>query len=323
MTLKDQKKNRYQNRKEYSKDFIENLANKNDFSLVGFVNPFNGKKYSTFANLKRSMAMVMGEKSMHYYSFLINKPTCDICKCYMDYDEYCVRPIRCNSCSYSEDGKMRKIWSKESRATTNKKISKKAKARAKTEEGILFYKKLGDHNSKNLKLHFQTPEGKEQIRNTAVKQSKTLKEKIKNGEFTPNITNSWAKWDAKIILSNGKTKKFRSSWEACFWFSNQHLQYEKMRIPYEIDGESKTYIADFFDAEKNIVYELKPKSHWMSQNIKLQGAIDFCIKNGIDFIWINEYNIMEYIDCSLFKNHNVEQLNMMMKGVIINEKAKD
>lgn len=323
MTLKDQKKNRYKDRKEYSKDFIETLANKTIFSESGFINPFNGKKYSTFANLKRSMSMVMGKKSMHYYSFLINKPMCDVCKCYMNYDEYCKRSIRCISCSYSKDGKMTKVWTEESRAATNEKISKKAKDRAKTEEGILFYKRLGGHNSKNLKLYFQTPEGKEQIENSAKKQSKTLKEKIKKGEFTPNITNSWTKWDAKIILPNGETKKFRSSWEACFWFSNKHLQYEKIRIPYEVDGENKIYIADFFDEENNIVYELKPKSHWMKQNKKLQGAINYCVTNDIDFIWINEYNIMEYIDCSLFEGDNAKQLNMMMKGVITNEKVED
>lgn len=47
-------------------------------------------------------------------------------------------------------------------------------------------------------------------------------------------------------------------------------------------------------------------------------------KYSKDFIeTLVKYNMIEYIDCSLFKGDNAKQLNMMMKGVIINEKTED
>ena len=45
--------------------------------------------------------------------------------------------------------------------------------------------------------------------------SNALKEKIKNGNFTPCITNSWS--NSKCLY---KDKKFRSTWELMFYFYN-------------------------------------------------------------------------------------------------------
>jgi len=43
--------------------------------------------------------------------------------------------------------------------------------------------------------------------------------------------------------------------------------------------------------------------------------ISYCIKNDIKFIWINEYNIMNYIDESKFKGKNKKQLNKLKQGI--------
>jgi hypothetical protein len=137
-----------------------------------------------------------------------------------------------------------------------------------------------------------------------------MREKIKNGEFTPNITNSWTHWDAKIKI-DGKIKKFRSSWEACFYICNSNLKYEMLRIPY---GD-KIYIADFYDEKNRILYELKPRASYNTQIKKITEIIEYCKENGIIFKWINENNILKYIDSSKINGYNRKQYNKMMRGL--------
>jgi len=185
-----------------------------------------------------------------------------------------------------------------------------------SEIGKNFYEWIGKHNSKKMKEFNKTKKGKENIKNRAKKQSKIMKNKIKNGEFTPNITNSWTHWDANLLINN-EIKKFRSSWEASFYMSNQNLLYETIRIPYlNIDNEEKTYIGDFYDDNKKILYEIKPKSVYKKQANKISNAINWCIKNGIKFVWINEDNILEYINKQDFNKYNIKQYNKMLVGVI-------
>jgi hypothetical protein len=321
---KDQAKNRFKNRKQYSKEHLEALSVGYCASENGFVNPFNNKKYKNIGSLKISLAMEMTKESLHYYIFLITKPKCDVCKNEIaDYVDYCKRSFRCQPCTYNSNGKIKKIWGEEARNSANEKISKKKKEYARTSAGKENYKKVGKRNSEFLKDHFQTSEGKKQIENSAIKQSATMKEKIRNGEFTPNITNTWTNWDAIIYLDNGEVKKFRSSWEAAFWYSNQHLKFEYMRIPYELEGKKHVYIADFFDEETNTVYEIKPKGQWLNQNNKMQKAITYCLENNIDFVWVNEYNIMDYVKPNLFFGDNRKQLEKMMEGVIKHEKIEN
>lgn len=105
------------------------------------------------------------------------------------------------------------------------------------------------------------------------KTSERMKDKIANGEFTPVVTNSWAR--SRTIVGN---LKFRSSWEAAFWICNQSYEYEKVRIPYTFQGNRRNYIVDFFDPETNTLYEIKPDSNREHLDVlaKEQAAIDFC-----------------------------------------------
>lgn len=116
-----------------------------------------------------------------------------------------------------------------------------------------------------------------------LKSSKSLKEKILTGDFTPNVTNSWAK--SRMTVGD---MKFRSSWEAAFWMCNQNFLYEKIRIPYVIEGIRRTYIVDFFDVESGVLYEIKPDSNAENVDvlIKKQFAIDFCRANGYRYVTI-------------------------------------
>lgn len=144
-------------------------------------------------------------------------------------------------------------------------------------------------------------------------QSETMKRKIADGSFTPNITNSWTNWEAIIEIEDGTIKKFRSSWEACFWFCNQHLQFENIRVP----CNNRCYIIDFYDDVQNIIYELKPKSRYNIEIDKMTALINYCAENSITFKWINEHNILEYIrEKDFSKNESAKkQYDKLLKGV--------
>lgn len=208
---------------------------------------------------------------------------------------------------------------------TPERIQKAKEGRAlwlQTDAGQEFQKRIGRLNSENMKRFNQTRRGRELIKEKAEKMSISMKEKIALGLFTPRITNTRTHWDAKIILENGEIKKFRSSWEAAFWATNQQFEFEILRIPWvDQEGKFHTYIPDFFDRSNNTIYEIKPRSRYETENIKMQCAIKYCIENKIKFIWINEKNILNYIDANskIFLNEeNLKQLNKVINAVTKN-----
>lgn len=180
----------------------------------------------------------------------------------------------------------------------------------KSSAGKKFYKRLGKENSSRMKKYCSTEIGKAQIKSNAVHQSVVMKKLILDGKFTPNITNTWTHWDAKIVLNN-KTIKFRSSWEACFWLCNQNLKYETIRIPHK----KTVIITDFVDETDRIIYEIKPKCRYRVEKEKINAIIEWCLKNEFKFIWINEHNILDYIDQTKFHKTNIIQLNKLLKGI--------
>lgn len=122
------------------------------------------------------------------------------------------------------------------------------------------------------------------------KQSQTMKDKIARGEFTPPITNSWTHFDAFIILEDGTRKKFRSSWEAIYWYVNQHLEYETHRVEYEFNDKVHNYIVDFYDRQNKCLIEIKPKSRLKIEleNVKLSAAENWAKCNDHTFIIIDD-----------------------------------
>ena len=126
----------------------------------------------------------------------------------------------------------------------------------------------GDKNS----CHKMTEETFNSMRN---KNSIIMKEKIKNGTFTPNITNSWSRSKISLLINN-KEVNYRSSWEAFFHLCNTDLEYEKLRIEYEHGGNKHNYIVDFVDNINKIVYEIKPDR---CRTIKLVVVKELVLKN--------------------------------------------
>jgi len=122
-----------------------------------------------------------------------------------------------------------------------------------------------------------------------IKISNKMKKLIQDGKFTPCITNSWTHWESYLILNNIKIK-YRSDWEACFHLLNENLLYEKIRIPYYIDGVFHNYIVDFYDDKNKILYEIKPSklADTKINIIKFNYCKKWCSENQVDFRIISE-----------------------------------
>jgi len=203
-----------------------------------------------------------------------------------------------------------RVWQRGKRSPDiGKKISESKLKFFQTDYGKDIAKSVGQQNSEKLKTYYQTDAGIETKKRVGIKNSKILKQKILNNEFTPKITNSFTHWDAVIEIDN-EIKKFRSSWEACLWFSNQHWQYETIRIPYiDSNNESKTYIVDFYDPINRILIEVKPLSNIKDNHYKTSAAKQYCLENDIKFLIISEDTIRDYINETIFDGQNKLQLN--------------
>ena len=234
--------------------------------------------------------------------------------------------IVCNFCStefeggnkrrkYCELCSEHKVWLRKNSGIRNtleigQKVQLSKRQWLSSNKAKKFYKNLGRSNSRNLKRYFKTDVGKEQIKRVAKQQSQIMKKKISTGQWTPNITNTWTHWDA-CINEGMIVYKFRSSWEACFWFSNKHLEYETIRVP----SGTSWVICDFVDRKKRIVYEIKPKSRYRKEKHKMNAIISWCLSNDYKFIWINDNNILDYIDQSQFIGSNKKQLKKLLEGI--------
>jgi hypothetical protein len=203
-----------------------------------------------------------------------------------------------------------RVWQRGKRtAEVGLKISEAKLKFFKTEKGREVAVSVGKQNSEKMKQYHQTSAGIETRNRVSKQNSDLMKKKIESGEFTPKITNTFTHWDA-IIDVDGIQKKFRSSWEACVWFSNQHWEYETIRIPYvDISGNRKIYIVDFYDPINRILIEIKPKSNIKDNLHKIDAAEQYCLENSMKFIILNETNIRNYINESIFIGQNKKQLD--------------
>ncbi len=119
------------------------------------------------------------------------------------------------------------------------------------------------------------------------KLSKNVKNRIKNGTWTPNITNSWA--GSKVQLNiNNNVLYYRSSWDAFFHLCNQNLNYEYTRIQYQYKNNWHNYITDFTDIYNKIIYEIKPEGNLVigKNKAKFKYAEQWCLENDYKFIII-------------------------------------
>lgn len=138
------------------------------------------------------------------------------------------------------------------------------------------------------------------------KLSKSLKEKIKCGEFNPCVTNSWARSKINVnVKKDGKniTVPVRSSFEALFQILNPDCEYEKLRLPYKYKNKNHTYIVDFIDYENKMVYEVKPSTLINNEKnlIKESALIKWCNENNYKYKIITEKWVSENYDIDILE----------------------
>lgn len=144
-------------------------------------------------------------------------------------------------------------------------------------------------------------------------QSRKLKEKIFNGSFTPNITNSWANSKTFLKMYN---KNFRSTWEAYFYlymnYNNIKIEYEKLRIKYydSIQKKERNYITDFIDETNKILYEIKPYCHLSNQNVidKEEYTKQWCIQNDYTYTFITEEWFKINYNFNIVLNSDIDEI---------------
>ena len=86
-------------------------------------------------------------------------------------------------------------------------------------------------------------------------------------------------------------------------------------------GSDRIYIVDFFDPENNVLYEIKPIEFYKQEIFKISQAINYSFNHSISFFWINENNILDYVDVNKFQKNNSELLLKFLYG--INKKIYD
>lgn len=309
--------NKYGNRRRYENFEIIDLYNQYLSNENKLKSLFRDKIFSSENKWYNDLARHFDTDSRIRFLVLLHPKNCKICDTPITLENYVLvvfRPGRhCRKCTDT------RAWL---RATDKNAEERKQRGENITKSKLKFYQSLdgervrkliGEKNSLHMSAYMKTPQGIERKEKSRIHNSKIMKENINQGVFTPCITNSWTHWNAQIILDD-VTYKFRSSWEACFWMCNQHLQYESFHIPYVINGKTRTYIADFYDKTSNTIYELKPISVYNQQIEKLLKIIDFCKNSNINFVWINENNIFDWIDETKFNDINKPQLEKLNKA---------
>jgi len=251
------------------------------------------------------------------YLGIHNQLLCDGCKS-VGFDRVCKA---CNISfitkyrytNHCDECKKTKIWKLGKFPNRGKAISDSKKAFFQTEYGKEVAKVVGKINSGKMKQFLQSDKGKESLISRSKKISETMKKKIFEGIFTPKITNTFTHWNA-IIDTGAELRKFRSSWEACIWYCNQHWEYETVRIKYVgLDLQEHNYIVDFYDPTTSTLYEVKPKCHINESSPKIEAAKIFCKNNNMNFILISENNLLNYINPNIFFGNNKKQLEKCLK----------
>jgi len=127
-------------------------------------------------------------------------------------------------------------------------------------------------------------------------QSQRMKTKILEGGFTPNTNNRNTHWEA--VLDG---IKYRSSWEALYKFYNSNSIYEKLRISYEYNNETKIYIVDFIDEVQKLAIEIKPKNILKTEisKAKIKSLNEWCINNNYHLLIVDEDWIVSNIDSDI------------------------
>jgi len=283
------------NRKPLSAYEIEKLIADFKVKENPLYSPVTKKIYSNPRKWYCSITYNLDKNSCNYFFFLLEPPR---------FSEYSGRRLGIESfcywrgskkwAKYTKEELKKRVFMEKRRGTKCPKASNSLKEFYKNPNNSNYIKNIRIKQQKSRELFYTTEKGKELRKTIGKKISKSLQEKIIRG-YTPKITNTWTHWTSRVTIE-GITYAFRSSWECCFYVSNTHLEYESIRIPYLNNDKQKILIVDFFDKKNKTVFEIKPTSHFKAQQTKINAIINYCKANNLNFVWINENNILQYIN---------------------------
>jgi len=230
--------------------------------INGLKSLFSDRTFQTEKQFRANISRYLDHDSSNRFYFMIEQrkglPSCGHCGdtltignfhyCGWDagFSKYCTQ---CTT-----NGVWRTNVSQENRKERGKKISKTKLAFYQTGSGKETAKSNGKKISKSLKKFYKTEEGIMAARKSAAYNSIWMKSNILSGKFTPNSNNKNTHWGSSY---NGK--KYRSSWEALYHYFYPAALYEKLRIPYKVNGKEHIYIVDYIDYTSNTVTEVKPR----------------------------------------------------------------
>lgn len=226
----------------------------------------------------------------------------------LNFDDFDIK--KCKFAKYTKSEIQERVWMIKRKGhvvseITRNKISKSVNNFLNSEKGKDFIQKQVIQASN----FWNSDQGLDIIDKNRKINSERMKRYIADGTLDPCRSNTgWTHWTATITLNDGTVKKFRSSWEACVWFCNQHFEYENIRIHHN----NHILINDFFDKNTKSLLEIKPTSRYNKEITKIQAWEQYCADNNLSFIWINEHNISNYINIDIIHS-NPSALNQFQK----------
>jgi len=274
--------------------------------------PFSSNLYNTQRGFLSVVNRKLGVNSKYIFSYYFRKLHLDSNKCLYcgcEIEKSFVLPLKRSVSqlpNWCEKHYIEKKWldGNGSHSTeANIKRSNKRKLFLATSEGEEYCKNVGEFNKVNTKRWKSNLTDKEREA-INLKSSISQIKNILEGSFDPQKNYNHYKKNTCYLFD--REYIFRSSWEVIFFLSNPSLKYETLRIKYlKNNGKGGVYIPDFIDEENKIIYELKPRRNFIKQQNKMDGAIKWCFEEGYKFIWINEDNLVHYID----ENDNKDSRN--------------
>ena len=146
--------------------------------------------------------------------------------------------------------------------------------------------------------------------------SEYMKRMILQGNFTPNTNNRLTHYD---IVYQGV--RYRSSWEVLFAATHKNFEYEKLRIPYQLNETSHVYIVDFVDHQAKIAVEIKPYEllNKHNNNVKIDALKEQAKQAGYTVQVLMQNDIVElakHTDLTIFDDKTREKLETLIKNEV-------
>lgn len=139
-----------------------------------------------------------------------------------------------------------------------------------------------------------------------------MKEKIRNGDFTPPTNIKSRRFDYEGI-------SFRSTFEVIYYvyhtkILSNDVAYETIRLPYKDEsGNDRIYIVDFENVTTKELIEIKPESNVNTIKHKAEAAQKYCKESGKTFLVVTEETLKQYLNDIVKSGYTDETISEIAK----------